>query len=71
MRKNIKGKKERPSKLKSLKYPLPPENRISQLYSKFKNEPFDNNGSMSANNNDSMSESNNDSSTIEEQPPTQ
>ncbi len=57
--------KHKRKKLKTLKYILPPENQIAQLYSKFKNESSENNSSVSENNND------NSTSTADEQPPTQ
>ncbi len=58
-----KKKKSKKKRLKSLKYPLPPENQIVQLYSKFKSEPSENNNSLP--------ENNNNTSTAEEQPLTQ
>lgn len=54
--------KSKRKRLKSLKYPLPPENQIAQLYSKFKSE--------SSENNNSESENNTNASTADEQPPT-
>ena len=55
-------KKSKRKRLKTLKYPLPPEDQISQLYSKFKNEPSNN----------SVSEKNNNNiPTANEQPPAQ
>lgn len=60
-----KNEKPKRKKLKTLKYRLPPENQLAQLYSKFKIESPENNNSVSENNND------NDTSAADEQPPAQ